>query len=200
MMAGIVHEVEKVELLQQVKEEAANAAKQLVAEARLHKGQIVVVGCSTSEVVGHKVGSWSTPEVGQAIFDGLNSVFAPLGIYIAAQCCEHLNRALIVDYDAVPGAEIVNVVPQPKAGSSFATAAYNAFSHPVALEEIKADAGLDIGGTLIGMHLKRVAVPVRLAQKHIGDAILLAARVRPKFIGGERAIYNDELKNGYPAF
>ena len=199
-MAGIVHEVEKVELLEQVKEEAANAAKQLVAEARLHKGQIVVVGCSTSEVVGHKVGSWSTPEVGQAIFDGLNSVFAPLGIYIAAQCCEHLNRALIVDYDAVPGAEIVNVVPQPKAGSSFATAAYNAFSHPVALEEIKADAGLDIGGTLIGMHLKRVAVPVRLAQKHIGDAILLAARVRPKFIGGERAIYNDELKNGYPTF
>ena len=200
MMAGIVHEVEKVELLEQVKEEADNAAKQLVAEARLHKGQIVVVGCSTSEVVGHKVGSWSTPEVGQAIFDGLNSVFAPLGIYIAAQCCEHLNRALIVDYDAVPGAEVVNVVPQPKAGSSFATAAYNAFSHPVALEEIKADAGLDIGGTLIGMHLKRVAVPVRLAQKHIGDAILLAARVRPKFIGGERAIYNDELKNGYPAF
>ena len=199
-MAGIVHEVEKAELLQQVKEEAANAAKQLVAEARLHKGQIVVVGCSTSEVVGHKVGSWSTPEVGQAIFDGLNSVFAPLGIYIAAQCCEHLNRALIVDYDAVPGAEVVNVVPQPKAGSSFATAAYNAFSHPVALEEIKADAGLDIGGTLIGMHLKRVAVPVRLAQKHIGDAVLLAARVRPKFIGGERAIYNDELKNGYPAF
>lgn len=199
-MAGIVHEVEKVELLEQVKEEAANAAKQLVAEARLHKGQIVVVGCSTSEVVGHKVGSWSTPEVGQAIFDGLNSVFAPLGINIAAQCCEHLNRALIVDYEAVPGAEIVNVVPQPKAGSSFATAAYNAFSHPVALEEIKADAGLDIGGTLIGMHLKRVAVPVRLAQKHIGDAVLLAARVRPKFIGGERAIYNDELKNGYPAF
>ena len=199
-MAGIVHEVEKAELLQQVKEEAANAAKQLVAEARLHKGQIVVVGCSTSEVVGRKVGSWSTPEVGQAIFDGLNRVFAPLGIYIAAQCCEHLNRALIVDYDAVPGAEIVNVMPQPKAGSSFATAAYNAFSHPVALEEIKADAGLDIGGTLIGMHLKRVAVPVRLAQKHIGDAVLLAARVRPKFIGGERAIYNDELKNGYPAF
>ena len=199
-MAGIVHEVEKAELLQQVKEEAANAAKQLVAEARLHKGQIVVVGCSTSEVVGRKVGSWSTPEVGQAIFDGLNRVFAPLGIYIAAQCCEHLNRALIVEYEAVPGAEIVNVVPQPKAGSSFATAAYNAFSHPVALEEIKADAGLDIGGTLIGMHLKRVAVPVRLAQKHIGDAVLLAARVRPKFIGGERAIYNDELKNGYPAF
>lgn len=199
-MAGIIHEVEKEELLQQVQQEAANAAKQLVIEARLHKGQIVVVGCSTSEVVGRKVGSWSTPEVGQAIFDGLNSVFSPLGIYIAAQCCEHLNRALIVDYEAVPGAEIVNVMPQPKAGSSFATAAYNSFAHPVALEEIKADAGLDIGGTLIGMHLKKVAVPVRLEQNHIGDAILLAARVRPKFIGGERAIYNDNLKDGYPEF
>lgn len=199
-MAGIVHEVEKAELLQQVQQEAANAARQLVVDAKLHKGQIVVVGCSTSEVVGRKVGSWSTPEVGQAIFDGLNSVFSPLGIYIAAQCCEHLNRALIVDYEAVPGAEIVNVMPQPKAGSSFATAAYNSFTHPVALEEIKADAGLDIGGTLIGMHLKKVAVPVRLEQKHIGDAILLAARVRPKFIGGERAIYNDELKDGYPEF
>ncbi len=199
-MAGIIHEVEKAELLQQVQQEAANAAKQLVIEAKLHKGQIVVVGCSTSEVVGRKVGSWSTPEVGQAIFDGLNSVFSPLGIYIAAQCCEHLNRALIVDYEAVPDAEIVNVMPQPKAGSSFATAAYNSFRHPVALEEIKADAGLDIGGTLIGMHLKRVAVPVRLEQKHIGDAILLAARVRPKFIGGERAIYNEKLKDGYPEF
>ena len=199
-MAGIVHEVENADLLTQVRQESAAAAAQLAEEARLHKGQIVVVGCSTSEVVGRQVGSWSTPEVGQAIFDGLNSVFAPMGVYIAAQCCEHLNRALIVDYDAVPNAEIVNVVPQPKAGSSFATAAYHTFPHPVAVEEIKADAGLDIGGTLIGMHLKKVAVPVRLAQNHIGEAILLAARVRPKFIGGERAVYDDELKNGYPVF
>lgn len=199
-MAGIVHDVENMDLLAQVRQEAAAAAKQLVESAKLHRGQIVVVGCSTSEVVGRQVGSWSTPEVGQAIFDGLNSIFAPLGIYIAAQCCEHLNRALIVDYDAVPGAEIVNVVPQPKAGSSFATAAYHTFSHPVAVEEIKADAGLDIGGTLIGMHLKKVAVPVRLAQNHIGEAILLAARVRPKFIGGERAVYDETLKGGYPDF
>ena len=199
-MAGIVHEVEREEILGQVREEAANAARQLMEAARLRRGQIVVVGCSTSEVVGKKVGSWSTPEVGQAIFDGLNSVFAPMGIYIAAQCCEHLNRALIVDYDAVPGAEIVNVVPQPKAGSSFATAAYHTFAHPVAVEEIKADAGLDIGGTLIGMHLKKVAVPVRLNQNHIGEAILLAARVRPKFIGGERAVYDETLKDGYPEF
>ena len=199
-MAGIVHEVENADLLAQVRQESAAAAQQLAEVAKLHKGQIVVVGCSTSEVVGHKVGSWSTPDVGQAIFDGLNSVFAPMGVYIAAQCCEHLNRALIVEYDAVPGAEIVNVMPQPKAGSSFATAAYKTFRHPVALEEIKADAGLDIGGTLIGMHLKKVAVPVRLNQNHIGSAILLAARVRPKFIGGERAIYDEALKDGYPDF
>ena len=159
-----------------------------------------MIGCSTSEVVGHQVGSWSTPEAAQAIFRGLQSVFVPRGVYLAAQCCEHLNRALIVEHEAVPNAEIVNVLPQPKAGSSFATAAYESFRHPVALEEIRADAGLDIGGTLIGMHLKKVAVPVRLKQDHIGQAIVLAARVRPKFIGGERAIYNEELKNGYPDF
>ena len=199
-MAGTVHDVENKNLLVQVKEEAANAARQLAEVARLHKGQIVVVGCSTSEVVGHNVGSWSTPEVANAIFEGLNSVFASMGVYIAAQCCEHLNRALIVEHEAVPNGEIVNVMPQPKAGSSFATAAYNSFRHPVALEEIKADAGLDIGGTLIGMHLKKVAVPVRLQQNHIGQAIVLAARVRPKFIGGERAIYDESLKDGYPVF
>ena len=199
-MAGTVHDVENKNLLAQVKEESANAARQLAETARLHKGQIVVVGCSTSEVLGHNVGSWSTPEVANAIFEGLNSVFAPMGVYIAAQCCEHLNRALIVEHEAVPNGEIVNVMPQPKAGSSFATAAYHSFRHPVALEEIRADAGLDIGGTLIGMHLKKVAVPVRLQQNHIGQAILLAARVRPKFIGGERAIYDETLKDGYPVF
>ena len=199
-MAGTVHEVENHALLAEVEREAANAAQELVEAARLHRGQIVVIGCSTSEVVGHQVGSWSTPEAAQAIFRGLQSVFAPRGVYLAAQCCEHLNRALIVEHEAVPNAEIVNVLPQPKAGSSFATAAYESFRHPVALEEIRADAGLDIGGTLIGMHLKKVAVPVRLEQKHIGQAILLAARTRPKFIGGERAIYNEELKNGYPDF
>ncbi len=199
-MAGTVHEVENHALLAEVEREAANAAQELVEAARLHRGQIVVIGCSTSEVVGHQVGSWSTPEAAQAIFRGLQSVFAPRGVYLAAQCCEHLNRALIVEHEAVPNAEIVNVLPQPKAGSSFATAAYESFRHPVALEEIRADAGLDIGGTLIGMHLKKVAVPVRLKRDHIGQAIVLAARVRPKFIGGERAIYNEELKNGYPDF
>ena len=197
-MAGIVHDVENRSLLDEVRQQAAAAAKELAEAAHLRRGQIVVVGCSTSEVVGKKVGSWSTPEVADAIFEGLHSVFAPMGVYIAAQCCEHLNRALIVEHEAVPGAEIVNVVPQPKAGGSFASAAYRSFRHPVALEEIRADAGLDIGGTLIGMHLKKVAVPVRLEQNHIGSAILLAARVRPRFIGGERAVYDEALQEGYP--
>lgn len=191
-MAGIVHDLEQKDLFWQVQGEAAKAAQQLIDQAHLRAGQIVVVGCSTSEVVGRRVGSWSTPEIAQAIFDGLNSVFSPQGIYIAAQCCEHLNRALIVEHEAVPGAEIVNVKPQPKAGSSFATAAYNSFRHPVALEEIRADAGLDIGGTLIGMHLRRVAVPVRLSLSKIGEANILCARTRPKLIGGERAKYTEE--------
>ncbi|MBQ4422576.1 MAG: TIGR01440 family protein [Clostridia bacterium] len=196
-MAGITHSIEDRGAAEKYREEASNAARQLVAAAHLRKGNIVVIGCSTSEVTGHSVGSWSVPEIGSALYDGLNSVFAPLGIFIAAQCCEHLNRALIVEREAVPGAEIVNVVPQPKAGGSFATAAYAAMRDPVALEEIKADAGIDIGGTLIGMHLKRVAVPVRLEQGKIGDATVLAARVRPKFIGGERAAYDESLKEGY---
>ena len=197
-MSGTIHTAENQHILDTIRADAAAAAAQLAEAAKLHRGQIVVIGCSSSEVVGHQVGSWSTPEVGQAIYDGLQSVFAPMGVYIAAQCCEHLNRALIVEREAVPYAEIVNVVPQPKAGGSFATACYRNFAQPVALEEIRADAGLDIGGTLIGMHLKKVAVPVRLAQKTIGEAMLLAARVRPKFIGGERAYYDDALKNGYP--
>ena len=197
-MSGTIHTAENQHILDTIRTDAAAAAAQLAEAAKLHRGQIVVIGCSSSEVVGHQVGSWSTPEVGKAIYDGLQSVFAPMGVYIAAQCCEHLNRALIVERAAVPGAEIVNVVPQPKAGGSFATACYENFAQPVALEEIRADAGLDIGGTLIGMHLKKVAVPVRLEQKTIGEAMLLAARVRPKFIGGERAYYDEALKDGYP--
>ncbi len=180
-------------MYEDIKEEARLAAIELCESAGLLEGQTVVVGCSTSEVCGEKIGTASVPEVAEALFEGVAQVFSPRGIYIAAQCCEHLNRAIIIEADAVPGADIVNVVPQPKAGGSFATAAYKAFRHPVAVEEIRADAGLDIGLTLIGMHLKRVAVPLRLKNNRIGEALVSAARVRPKFIGGSRAHYNDEL-------
>ena len=170
------------------------AAKEIIELAGLKKGHILVVGCSTSEVLGSKIGTDSSPDTAKDIFEGIYKAANEKGVYVAAQCCEHLNRAIIVERAAAPFAEAVNVVPFPKAGGSFATAAYAAFSDPVALEEIRADAGLDIGFTMIGMHLKRVAVPVRLSNDRIGEAKVLAARVRPKFIGGERAHYDEALK------
>ncbi len=173
--------------------ECKKAAKELIEAAHLTRGNIVVVGCSTSEVLGSKIGTDSSPDTAVILFESLYHVFEEEGIYLAAQCCEHLNRAIIIEREAVPNAEIVNVVPVPKAGGSFATAAYAAFQNPVAVEEIKADAGIDIGGTLIGMHLKRVAVPLRLTVKTIGEAPVTAARTRPKFIGGSRANYDDSL-------
>ena len=199
-MAGITYEIDDKSILEQIGSDAKRIAEELIEAAHLGKGQIVVVGCSTSETLGQKIGNHSVPQAGKAIFEALQGVFAPHGIYIAAQCCEHLNRAIIIEHEAVPNADIVNVVPQPKAGGSFATACYQAFKHPVALEHIKADAGIDIGGTLIGMHLKEVAVPLRLSQKTIGQASVIAARTRPKFIGGERATYDERLKDGYPKF
>ncbi|MDO5409118.1 MAG: TIGR01440 family protein [Lachnospiraceae bacterium] len=179
--------------MSEIREQCIAAATEICEAAGLKKGQILVVGCSSSEVLGKRIGSYSSEETAQEIYDALQSVLKPRGIYLAAQCCEHLNRAIIVERSAVPYAEICNVVPQPKAGGSFATAAYHGMEDPVALEEIRADAGLDIGSTLIGMHLKHVAVPVRLSIKVIGEAALTAARTRPKFIGGCRAIYDDRL-------
>jgi uncharacterized protein (TIGR01440 family) len=181
-------------------DQARLAATELCVKANLKPGDIMVIGCSSSEVAGGVIGHNSSLETAEAVFKGIYEALTDCGVYLAAQCCEHLNRAIIVERDAVPNAEIVNVVPQPKAGGSFATACYSAFEHPVAIEHIKADAGLDIGGTLIGMHLKEVAVPVHMQQTHIGKAILIAARTRPKFIGGERAHYDESLKDGYPKF
>lgn len=181
-------------MLENLKEQAAAVAEEIIVKAGLCAGQILVVGCSSSEVCGDRIGSNSNLEVAEAVFQGIYETTKAKGIYLATQCCEHLNRAIIIEREAVPYAEIVNVVPQPKAGGSFSTTAYKVFEHPVALEHIKADAGIDIGDTLIGMHLKHVAVPVRLTNNIIGEAHIVAARVRPKFIGGERAHYDDELK------
>lgn len=180
-------------MYEDIKNEAAEAAKELLEAAGLKTGQTVIIGCSTSEVCGERIGTASVPEAAVALYEGLKSVFAPRGIFIAAQCCEHLNRAVVVERAAFPNASPVNVIPQPKAGGSFATAAYKGADDPIVLEEIAADAGLDIGQTLIGMHLKKVAVPVRLGTKKIGCAVLTAARVRPKFIGGARAVYDESL-------
>lgn len=171
--------------------QAKAAAQELLEKSGISKGAVAVIGCSTSEVIGERIGTSGTVDVAQQIFDGLNSVFAENGIYLAAQCCEHLNRAIIIEKEKADalGLEAVCVVPHPRAGGSFATAAWHTMKNPVAVEEIKADAGIDIGCTLIGMHLKRVAVPLRLENNVIGEAKLSAAKTRAKFIGGERAKY-----------
>ncbi len=168
------------------------AAKELIQTAGLKPGNLLAVGCSTSEVGGAKIGSDSNPELGEALAHGIFRAAGEAGVYLAAQCCEHLNRALIIEQEAAQryGYEEVNVVPQPKAGGSFATAVYRLFAHPSAVEHIRAHAGMDIGDTLIGMHLKEVAVPVRISVKTIGEARLVCARTRPKFIGGSRAVYD----------
>ncbi len=175
--------------------QAYTATKELIEIAKPMPGQILVVGCSTSEVGGAGIGTFSSPELAEAVFEGIYRAANEADIYLAAQCCEHLNRAIILEEIAAEkyGYEPVNVVPQPKAGGSFATVSYGAFHQPVAVEHIKAHLGMDIGDTLIGMHLKDVAVPVRIATKQIGDAHLVCARTRAKFIGGERAVYDKEL-------
>lgn len=179
-----------------IADEAYNTVKELLLTAKVKKNNILVVGCSTSEVCGGTIGKMSSPETAEEIWLGVKKAADEFGVFVAAQCCEHLNRAVIVERNAVElqlqcgTLSEVNVVPQPKAGGSFATAAYNHAENPVALEHIRADCGVDIGGTLIGMHLKEVAVPVRLQNNKIGCAFVLAARTRRKFIGGERAHYD----------
>lgn len=179
-----------------IEADSYQAAKEIIEKGNLKKGQVLVVGCSTSEVAGEKIGSASRPELAEAVFRGIDRATREAGVFLAAQCCEHLNRALIIEMAAAEkyDYEVVNVVPQPKAGGSFATAAYKYMESPVAVEHIKAHAGLDIGDTLIGMHLRDVAVPERISVKKIGEAHLVCARCRAKFIGGERAHYDDALK------
>jgi len=168
---------------------------ELLEAAQLKAGELLVIGCSSSEVLGQRIGKASSMEAAEAVYAGISPVLKSRGISLAVQCCEHLNRALILEEeDAIRfGYEPVNVKPQPKAGGSFATVAWNDMKRPVAVEHIRAKAGLDIGGTLIGMHLKEVAVPVRLTLHTIGEAHILCARTRPKFIGGIRAQYVEEL-------
>lgn len=176
---------------EQIRVQAAQAAEQLLDAAGARAGQILVVGCSSSEIVGGSIGHASAPEVALEVYDAIARACDARGVYLAAQCCEHLNRALIVERACAEqyGLEEVCVLPQPKAGGSFATAAWTCMKEPVAVEHIKAHMGMDIGGTLIGMHLCHVAVPVRIAQNRIGEASLLCARTRPKFVGGSRAVY-----------
>ena len=178
-------------MYEDIKQAARKAISELLEQAKLQHGEIVVVGCSSSEIVGEKIGKGSTPDAANAVLDGILPLIKENGLFLAAQCCEHLNRALVVEREAAErfNLDIVSAVPKPKAGGSFAAAAYLAYAEPVLVEHIKASAGLDIGSTLIGMHLKDVAVPLRLEIKTIGEASVTAARTRPKLIGGARAQY-----------
>ena len=180
-------------MLEKIKKDAIAAVTELLDAAGLQAGDIFVIGCSSSEMVGEKIGTHSSVDAANALADAVLPLLKEKGVHIAVQCCEHLNRALILESAVAEkyGYEAVNVVPQPKAGGSFATAVWQRLEHPVAVEHIRAHAGLDIGGTLIGMHLREVAVPVRLSVKQIGEAPILCARTRPKFIGGCRAVYDE---------
>lgn len=182
-------------MIDEIKIQAETAIKELIETAKLKKGSIVVIGCSSSEISGKNIGSNSSMELAESVFNGVYPILKQNGIYLATQCCEHLNRTIITEKELAQkiGADIVNVIPQPKAGGSFSTKAYHSFKNPVAIEKIKADAGIDIGGTLIGMHLKEVAVPVRISLCKIGYANIICARTRPKFVGGVRAVYDEKL-------
>ena len=180
-------------MYQEITSQARTVVTELLEQASLRPGSLFIVGCSSSEMVGKRIGKGSSMEAARAAFQGIYSILQERGIHLAVQCCGHLNRALIMERSVAEakGYEIVNVMPQPHAGGSMAVTAWNAFSDPVAVETIRADAGMDIGGTLIGMHLRRVAVPVRTSLDHIGEAIVLCARTRPKYIGGPRAVYQE---------
>lgn len=182
---------------EEIRKSSGQAARELLKVASVRPGDIFIVGCSTSEIAGCHIGRGSNIETARAVYDGIVPVLKEYGLHIAAQCCEHLNRAVILDRSALPAnAEICNVVPQLHAGGAFAMTVYERLGDPVAVEHIRAAVGMDIGDTLIGMHLRDVAVPVRLSLKEIGGGHLVCARTRPKFIGGSRAVYDDRLSGG----
>lgn len=182
--------------MEKIKQQLETALSELKQVCTFEKGDFFVVGCSTSEILGNKIGSNGSAECAEYVFQTVNKFCNENSLFLAAQCCEHLNRSLIIEkraYEYHRLSNRVNVVPHAHAGGSFATAAYNGFSEPYAVESISACAGIDIGDTFIGMHLKSVAVPVRVSVSSIGQAHLTLARTRCKFVGGERAIYDTKL-------
>ena len=174
-----------------------NLLQEFQIEAQLKEKQLLIVGCSTSEVIGKQIGSAGTDKVAEVIYNELTSLQSKTGIELAFQCCEHVNRAIVLEREAAErkNYEIVSVIPVRTAGGAMAAYAYRQFSDPVVVEQIRADAGIDIGDTFIGMHLKQVAVPIRASIKEIGSAHVTMAKTRPKLIGGERAVYKDLEEN-----
>ncbi|MBM6616757.1 TIGR01440 family protein [Bacillus suaedaesalsae] len=166
-------------------------------QASLTKNKVIVVGCSTSEVLGERIGTAGSEEVAELIFEELQKVSNEIGCQFVFQCCEHINRAIVLERETATRFQLeeVTVVPVRTAGGAMATYAYQHLSDPVVVEHIKADAGIDIGDTFIGMHLKHVAVPIRSKEKTLGHAHVTMAKTRPKLIGGARAVYTNEKSN-----
>ncbi len=181
-----------------ITEEVNALVKEVAEKARLKEGDLLVIGCSTSAVQGELIGTHSSIDLGAQLWQGVESAVKELKLDLAVQCCEHLNRALVTEKRVMEryGFERVNAIPQPKAGGSFATQAYQHFEEPVLVEDIKhsALAGIDIGGVLIGMHVKPVVVPLKLQQSSVGEARIIAARYRPRFVGGSRAVYDEAIE------
>ncbi|MFE8701859.1 TIGR01440 family protein [Cytobacillus sp. FJAT-54145] len=171
--------------------------KEFKEQVELHERSLFVIGCSTSEVIGKKIGTSGTEEVAEMIFKQLDKFKEETGVQLAFQCCEHLNRALVVEKSTAieKGFEEVTVIPVRTAGGAMATYAFQHFKNPVVIEHVRADAGIDIGDTLIGMHLKHVAVPIRVSEKNVGSAHVTLAKTRPKLIGGARAVYEHKREN-----
>ena len=182
--------------MQNISEQARAAVQQLLQQADLKAGQILIVGCSTSEVIGKRIGSSGTLDIAAEILRGILPVLAEKGMFLAVQCCEHLNRSLVMPIECAERYTLDEVCVRPvaHAGGSLATAYYEFLESPCVVETARAHAGIDIGGTLIGMHLKQVAVPVRIEQTHIGEAPLILAKTRPKLIGGYRAQYPEQVR------
>ena len=174
-----------------VKADTLAVLQEYFSEVKLESGRILVVGCSTSEICGARIGTEGSVEVAAALMQLLRSELDRLEVFLAVQCCEHLNRALVVEREAMEiyGLEEVCVHPVPHAGGPWAAQAMQEFIDPVVVESVRAHGGIDIGNTLIGMHLRPVAVPVRLSRKTIGQAWVTAAKTRPRLIGGARAVY-----------
>ncbi len=180
-------------------QQTSAALKALLGAAELVKGDILVVGCSTSEILGERIGKNGSLEAADAVLNALMQGLSDTGVFLAIQCCEHLNRALVVESDCLRAysLERVSAVPHQHAGGALATAAMRRFHAPVLVERIAAHAGIDIGDTLIGMQLKPVAVPLRFeGMDTIGLAHVTFAKTRPKYIGGPRARY-DETSTAY---
>lgn len=184
--------------LGQIRKQAQQAVAELCDAAHLRPGALFVVGCSSSEVLGERIGTHTSMDVAGALYEGIASELKERGVFLAAQCCEHLNRALVVERTVLERYDLeqVNAIPQPNhAGGAFASVTWNRMADPVLVESlsVRADAGIDIGGTLIGMHIHPVVVPVRISIDRIGEASILCARRRPKYVGGQRAIYDEAL-------